>query len=178
MCRAFTGDAHIDWLLPEGVGRDAARARLFEHLLARMDGEVHASRDGKAAALWFTPLRGPGWSRQAAFFLRLLADLGPAGAISRGLELKRMERRHPERPHYYLQLIAVDPDFTRQGRATALLGALQARADASGHPVYLETSSQDNLDFYVRRAYSVRAETMLAGNLRLWSLVREPSPLA
>jgi GNAT superfamily N-acetyltransferase len=173
--RAFEHDPHINWLIPQDAGRAAAMSALFRLLVCEMGGELHASADGKAVALWFPPGETPDWARQARFFLRYLAIAGPVRALKRGFDLKRMDQRHPVQPHFYLQLLGVEPDSRRRGLGGALLTRLLNRAQADGCAVYLETSNPENLAFYSRHGFSGTTETRLSDGLRLWSLLWQPT---
>jgi GNAT superfamily N-acetyltransferase len=176
LCRAFDRDAHINWLVRQDAGRTRAMGELFRLLLSEdMAGELFADADLNSAALWFPPDRWPmGWAREAAFFLSYLKIAGPPASLTRGLGLKRMAARHPARPHYYLQLLGVDPAHQGGGLGGALLGAMLGRCDEARVPAYLETSSGKNVAFYGRHGFNPVAETVLTDGPRLWSLVREP----
>ncbi len=172
---AFEHDPHINWLIRQDAGRSAAMSALFRLLVCEMGGELHASADGKAVALWFPPGESPDFARQARFFLRYLAIAGPVRALRRGIDLKRMDQRHPAQPHYYLQLLGVEPTSRRRGLGSALLARLLNRAQLDGYAVYLETSNPDNLAFYSRHGFSCTSETSLSDGLRLWSLLWQPT---
>lgn len=175
LCRAFDHDAHINWLIRQDDGRESALVELFGVLLSEMGGELHATADHQAAALWFSPGQSAGWRAQALFFRRLLMIAGPLRAVLRGIDLKRMDQRHPAEPHFYLQLIGVAPEARCRGHASALLQRLLSLAGQAKCPIYLETSSQDNVAFYVRRGFNAIAETTLSDDLRLWSLLWHPT---
>jgi len=177
LCRAFDHDAHINWLIRQDDGRELALVELFGVLLSEMGGELHATTDHQAAALWFPPGQSSGWRAQALFFRRLLMIAGPLRAVLRGIDLKRMDQRHPAEPHFYLQLIGVAPEARCRGHASALLRRLLSLAGEAKRPIYLETSSQENVAFYVRRGFNAIAETTLSDNLRLWSLLWHPTDL-
>lgn len=170
LCRAFDRDPHINWLVRQDSRRESALTELFALLVNDMGGELHATADQQAAALWFPPGGGPGWSAQTRFFLRFLNLVGPLRAVSRGIDLKRMDQCHPARPHFHLQLLGVAPDCQSQGHGSALVAHLQALAQASKNEIYLETSRQENVAFYARRGFEVVAESQLSDGLCLWSL--------
>jgi GNAT superfamily N-acetyltransferase len=58
-------------------------------------------------------------------------------------------------PHWYLDVIAVEPARQGAGIGGSLLGAVGARADADGVPVVLLTYRERNLAFYRRHGYAV-----------------------
>jgi GNAT superfamily N-acetyltransferase len=169
--RAFDRDPHINWLIRQDDRRDTALAELFVLLVNDMGGELHATADQQSAALWFPPGGGPDWSAQTRFFLRLLNLAGPLRAVARGMDLKRMDRCHPARPHFHLQLLGVAPECRGQGHGSALVGHLRGLARAANCPVYLETSRRENVAFYSNRGFEVAAESRLSDGLCLWSCV-------
>ncbi len=170
LCRAFDRDPHINWLIRQDTGRAEAMAALFQLLLTEMGGELHATADRQSAALWYPPGNSPNLGAQTRFFLRFLAIAGPLRALKRGVDLKRMDRQHPQQPHFHLQLLGVAPEYQGSGHGRALLEHLQALAQASGSPIYLETSSPQNVAFYARHGFATTAECTLSDHLRLWSL--------
>ncbi len=78
-------------------------------------------------------------------------------------------------PHWYLDVIAVEPAAQGRGIGGALLRAVHARADADGVPIALLTYQPTNLPFYRRHGYTVVCEGTAPGNgLRWWGLRRDP----
>jgi ribosomal protein S18 acetylase RimI-like enzyme len=85
-----------------------------------------------------------------------------------------LHRAVPE-PHWYLDVIAVDPPTQGRGIGGALLRAVHARADADELPVVLLTYQPTNLPFYRRYGYAVVcAETAPEDGLHWWGLRRDP----
>ena len=78
-------------------------------------------------------------------------------------------------PHWYLDVIAVDPVVQGRGIGGALLRAVHAQADTDRTPVVLLTYQPTNLPFYARHGYTVVCEgTSATGQLRWWGLRRDP----
>lgn len=71
----------------------------------------------------------------------------------------------PDR-HVYLDMLGVLPAHRRRGIATALLEAGHAWADGLGLPVALDTDTEENVAFYERRGYVVRARERLPDSNR------------
>jgi ribosomal protein S18 acetylase RimI-like enzyme len=85
-----------------------------------------------------------------------------------------LHRAVPE-PHWYLDVIAVDPAAQGRGTGGALLRAVHARADADKAPIVLLTYQPTNLPFYVRHGYAVVCEgTALRSGPQWWGLRRNP----
>ena len=79
-------------------------------------------------------------------------------------------------PHWLLDVIAVEPTRQGQGVGSALLRAVNERADADGVPTALLTYEPANLGFYHRSDYRVVCEGMVLGSERQrWGMRRIPS---
>jgi ribosomal protein S18 acetylase RimI-like enzyme len=85
-----------------------------------------------------------------------------------------LHRAVPE-PHWYLDVIAVDPAQQGRGIGGTLLRAVSARADADGMPVVLLTYQPTNLPLYQRHGYEVVCQGTAPGSgLPWWGMRRDP----
>ena len=179
LARAFAADPFACWLVRGRPLQEPAMARAFALQLKHLalPGElVFCADDLSAAALWSAPgqwdlslwrqLRvGPSFAGVVGW-RRLLPTLGA---------IQQVQRAHPQAPHYYLQVLGVDPCRQGRGQGAALLTPMLERADAEGVPVYLETSRPDNLGYYRRFGFAVHGElTLPAGAPHLWTMLRPP----
>lgn len=183
--RAFGSDPMMRYVLPD----EARRARLLPHLLGGLlrhslaHGRADAAPDLAGVACWLSPGNTAPTVPQ---MLRsgLLAGtlrLGPAGVRRLFRLVGPMEDTHKRLmpgPHWYLQLLAVEPDRAGRGTGGALLVAGLARADADRLPCYLETHNERNLRFYGRHGFEVVDETDVPGAIRYWGMRWEPGGLA
>jgi len=78
--------------------------------------------------------------------------------------------------HVYLDMIGVLPVHRRQGIATALMEAGHAWADDLGLPVALDTDTEENVAFYRRRGYEVKAREQLPESGRELVAMRRRPP--
>ena len=91
--------------------------------------------------------------------------------------LRALDRHHPQRPHWYLDYVAVEP-----GRPGPRRGLGAACADARalrrrGPWRYLNAGSPRSRDLYLRHGFEVAAELRLPfGGPPLWRMWREPRP--
>ena len=109
------------------------------------------------SGLWAAPFRlgiAAYWRRRSLG--PLLAALGP-----------------PE-PHWYLNVIGVDPTQQRTGAGTALLRRMLPRIDGDGLAAFLDTSEPNNLGYYERFGFQVTVELKLPNGIPLWGLTRQP----
>jgi GNAT superfamily N-acetyltransferase len=74
-------------------------------------------------------------------------------------------------PHWYLDVIAVEPTRQSRGIGSRLLQAAAARADADGVPIVLLTYQPKSLPLYQRHGYAVVCEGAVAGSeVRGWCM--------
>jgi ribosomal protein S18 acetylase RimI-like enzyme len=187
LAASFENDPLYRFLLPE-----RSRARWLEVLMAAAladtapEGHVYAHGDGPDAGVMalVPPGRWPTPSRRSLGFavkrwrrpsmplpsMRLLRA-GPA-------VLRAMEDVHLDRPHYYLQVIGVDPTQAGKGIGGALVGFAAHLADRDAVPLYLETSNHTNLSFYRRYGFDVICELETpGGGPPIWTMLRPVRPL-
>lgn len=78
--------------------------------------------------------------------------------------------------HWYLQVIGVEPSLQKSGTGRALLQPILTRADAGGHPCYLETFAQGTIDYYQNLGFeTAAAATDPTSGLSYWAMTRAPA---
>ena len=91
---------------------------------------------------------------------------------------EKMEYHHPREPHYYLQLLALDPDHQGHGGGRALLKSMMDKCDALQTFAYLETANPNNVGYYESfRFQVVHAIHMPDKCPKLWMMKRSPRPV-
>lgn len=187
LARAFADDNMIDWLAgPRGMEPDTRRnarsAVLFEaylRLLALPHGMTHTTHELTGAALWSPPNQWRlGVLAQARMTPAFFAVTGWSRLTTRFIGAQKVLAAHPEEPHYYLQVLGVDPDAQGRGWGSQLLRKGLQTADAAGMPCYLETMNESNLAFYEHHAFRVSGELRLpfTGH-RVWLMWRDAQPI-
>lgn len=78
-------------------------------------------------------------------------------------------------PHWYLDIIAVEPAAQGRGIGSALLHAVAALADADAVPIALLIDNPTPLKFYQRLGYEVVFEAPGPGEVRWQGMRRDPS---
>jgi GNAT superfamily N-acetyltransferase len=61
----------------------------------------------------------------------------------------------PTQPHWYLSMLATDPDRRGRGIGMALVAQVLARVDAERLPAYLESTNPGNLARYQRAGFEL-----------------------
>jgi ribosomal protein S18 acetylase RimI-like enzyme len=186
--RAFIKDPAMLAVLPEPtepVERARRLAQLFEAVIRinQRQGQpvLGVVKDSKVAAVAViegahTPSLGQTMVSGVRELPQLISAIGWGGTI-RALRLgDTLYRNRPEKPHLYLNLLGVDPDYQRQHLGIALLDHLRdlaaARHELAG--VYLETATEANVAYYTRAGYQILGEMYPLG-VRMWRMM-QPRP--
>jgi GNAT superfamily N-acetyltransferase len=181
--RAFSDDPFFGFLFPEEAHRERAIARLHRGVLtdvAALGTTRTAILDGHVVgvALWVPPGSWPYPPlHQVRQLLRALRAFYPSFATlpKAGRTFRSAEMEHPKAPHWYLQLLMVDPAVQRQGIGGTLQAPTLEQCDAEAVPSWLETQKEENLAYYRRFGFEVVKEhNPTPGVPSLWSMRREP----
>ncbi|MEO1250948.1 MAG: N-acetyltransferase [Pseudomonadota bacterium] len=169
----FVADPIARWVWPDpdtyltAMPKFAAAfgGRSFDHQTA------YLADDGKAAAMWLPPEIEPDSDAIEA----VMAETIP---LERGEEIEdffgQMDEHHPDRPCWYLPLIAADPAFTGRGLGAALMKHALGRCDEDGLMAYLESSNPRNITLYERHGFEVVGEIQAGASPVMTPMVRMP----
>ena len=132
-------------------------------------GEVYMSSEKlEGVAAWLPPGKAPfgGWQIVRSVPLRILARFGRQGAgrmWSYGRFADSLHRRLVPYPHWYLQIIGVDPAHQGEGFSSRLLRPVLERIDRERMPCFLETNNEKNAAIYRRFGFEVVSENRMPG---------------
>ena len=91
------------------------------------------------------------------------------------------DRRHKvlmQRPHWYLEILGVDPKYQGKGYSSRLVRAMYPRADTQSVPIYIETIGSENAAIYNHLGFSTVEESLVPSTpLTYFCLVREPESI-
>jgi len=180
--RAFHDDPLFNWFEPDLVRQMRELPALMnatlldtlphaETLVATIDGRV------KGVAGWVPPGKYPRTTRAEVLFnLRAAPALVRIGRrLPAAVRLlTEIDRHHVKVEHWYLALLAVDPEFQGRGLGRLLTEAVLARADAEGLPAYLETQKESNVAWYAKAGFEVHDTIHLRdpGSPMMWTMLR------
>ncbi len=104
---------------------------------------------------------------------RLRCLLGQGWRVSArwGEAFAALDGAHPVEPHWYLSTLGVDPIRQRQGFGSKLLRSWLENADRDGESAYLETDTEENVQFYNRVGFELVGELDILG-ARIWRMWR------
>jgi ribosomal protein S18 acetylase RimI-like enzyme len=183
LAKAFENDPVFSYMFPKD---DETRMDKMKQLFlvslrySQPFDSIYTTDTLKGVAIWVPPGKYPMSLWQTVqLALTLPFQLG-WGAMRRGIQLfNKIEECHqkcmPE-PHWYLNVLGVNPVYQNQGVGGKLLEPILKQADAENLPCYLETDGEKNVNFYQKRDFQVvKAFDLSAGNkLRVWAMRREP----
>ena len=115
------------------------------------------------------PLPMPSWGQQ----FRCLMGQGARVASRWGEVHRALEAVHPREPHWYLNVLGVDPPVQGQGIGSGLLSHWLVEVDRATGFAYLETDRPENRPFYERAGFSVVDEITVLG-VTVWCMARVP----
>ncbi len=178
LARAFLEDPVAVW----SCRPDRLRPRVLERVFAMRLRDLHAhgetwtTDDLQSVAVWAPPDRWHTTPRQDLAYASTLLHprlLLRMPMVVRGL--LGIEGLHPaEPPHWYLAILGTDPAAQGRGLGSAMMRPVLEECDRDGVGAYLESSKEQNLDFYARHGFRSRPRDGLPRGPRLWPMWRRP----
>ena len=165
LARAFYADPVWSWAFPDSRGR-LEQIRSIWRLVAEAAVAYRSAwrvEECAAVALWIPPGRPELRPEDEERLEPLLREMLGEGATRVLDTFERFEAAHPQdQPHYYLSLLATNPDCSGRGLGMGLLADTLARIDAEGAPAFLESSNPANTPRYERLGFAVCGEFELS----------------
>ena len=145
---------------------DAFGGRAFEH------GTADIAEGVRAAALWLPPGVEPDEAKMDAI---MEETLRPEISEDIAAVMKGMAEHHPREPHWYLPLVAADPNWIGQGLGSLLMKHALRRCDEEGVAAYLESSNPRNISFYERHGFKIVGKIQSGSSPVLTPMLRPAS---
>lgn len=168
LCTSFYNNRSVNYVIPQDHRKKLRLEKLmaysFDVCLAF--GDVYLSDCGHACALVLHPDRKRTTLQSIWWDLKLAATVfgfsGTARALSRE---KLVKKHHPASAMYYLWFIGVQQEFQHAGIGKQLMQELLLQSTAMQRPVYLETSTPENVPWYQKFGFEIYAEETLSYQL-------------
>lgn len=175
VARGFHDNEVWAWVQPDERWRLRLMARNYRTLIRRVfmrRGAAWTTDDFGGAALWIAPGEPKRLHRdEAAELISLLPWVG--SGLGRAIRSDTTMKEHkPREPHWYLEVLSVEPARQRRGYGSALLAPGLERCDAEGTPAYLETQREANVPYYRRFGFELLEEVTIPGGPPLWTMWR------
>lgn len=169
---AFEDNRSVHYIIPQDQFRKkrirALMAYSFE--VCFLSGVVYLSDDEKACACISFPDRRKTRFKSVLADIKLVLSGTGFGNIFRALQREKgISGHYPDTPIYYLWFIGVSPENQNQGIGGKLLSEIVEDADKMGRPVYLETSTPENLPFYQKAGFTIYHQMDFGYTLHLLS---------
>lgn len=132
-------------------------------------GEAYSSSANmEGVSAWLPPGKAPfgGWQIIRSVPLSALFRFGRQGASrmqAYGRYVDNLHRKLVPYPHWYLQIIGVDPIYQGQGFSSRLVRPMLERIDREHLPCFLETNIEKNVAIYQRFGFGVVSEDEIPG---------------
>jgi ribosomal protein S18 acetylase RimI-like enzyme len=180
LVKAFHDDPVMAHIFPKDNGRGKKLRALFvnESKRALSRGALHTTASGPAqgGAIWMAPNKWKTGGLELLGQIPLMFAMGLSGT-PRALDvLGKMEKVHPEEPHWYLAVLGTATEHQGKGVGSALMAPVLTKCDADGIPAYLESSKESNIPFYRRYGFEVKGEVNVKNGPTLWPMWRDPQP--
>lgn len=181
--RSFSQDPFWCWMVGEHGDQQQRLALGFAAQLRHLalpGGLVWCAEHYQGAALWSAPGQWHlGFFQQLRFVPDFIRVTGWRRLWTVSRAVQAVQDAHPTEPHYYLQVLGVDPAHQGQGWSTVFLQEVLQRCDQEQIPAYLETAGKDTVSLYLRHGFVVTNTLKgLPGNPPpLWCMWREPQSL-
>jgi ribosomal protein S18 acetylase RimI-like enzyme len=185
LAKAFSNDPAMAYAVPDEASRVSRLIPFFKVslLYGMVCGTVQATPDVQGVAIWFSP-----HPKKLA-----LADSLKSGLLAQGIksvfrlklrEIQRfvtmeiytqeMRRRFAPEPHWYLQILGIDPALQGRGYARALLQPMLDKARSEGYACYLETMKETNVAIYQKLGFRLAGKGIVPkGGPDVWFMVAD-----
>jgi hypothetical protein len=174
LARAFADDPMMCHLLPPAARHKMPRLFKILFKLGLPHGACYVTDGFEAATLWRPP---GGWHMHMMDYIRNAPELlGVFGTnvLKVMSTMDRVEKVHPDKSHWYLQVIGTDPAKQGKGFGGVIMRDQLARADAARKPCYLESSKDTNIPIYQSFGFVITGEIKIPNGPTLWPMWREP----
>ena len=169
--RAFAEYELLRYYFPDKTQRHAV-ADTFGFIALSIGlkyGEVYASSEKlEGVAAWLPPGKAPfsGWQIVRSVPLSILFKFARQGAgrmWAYGRYVDNVHRKLVPYPHWYLQIIGVDPAYHGQGFSSRLVRPVLECFDRQRMSCFLETNTAKNVAIYRRFGFEVVSEDKIPG---------------
>jgi ribosomal protein S18 acetylase RimI-like enzyme len=179
--RAFHGYPLSAYFIPDESERRKKQPAMIRMLMRHglKFGEVYAtSPQMEGVAIWFPPnsKHNNWWSNfiSGRFLVPFVVGMETVRRQKAfGEYAGAVRKRVAPFPHWYLQMLGVDPQYQGQGFSSRLLKPMFTRIDKEGLPCFLETQLEKNVSLYEHLGFKVMEEGIVPGsNVKSWAMLR------
>lgn len=176
LARTFSDDPMISWPF-----HDHDVVERSEPMFAALLGEYAAlgfvieGGDGLGVAAWIPPSADVGLEQADAATRPVIAELTDDAGARYDRFWDWLESSLPTEPHWFLDMVGVEPARQGEGIGAALIGHGIDRARIDGVPAFLETGKPRNVPYYERLGFHVARDLDAPdGGPHIWFMQLDP----
>jgi len=168
LSRSFEENQSVNYIIPQDSKKSERIRALMGYSIdvCTMFGDVWLSNDKKACALILYPHLKRTTFRSISLDIKLIfLAIGVSGIIKALRRENLIKARQPKVDISYLWFIGVNPLYQHSGIGTKLLREVIEDGESKCLPLYLETSTLQNLPWYRRFGFQEYDELILTYTL-------------
>ncbi len=176
---AFHDEPNFLYMLPDERSRRIVSASFFRSAIraGELYGEIHATRNAGAVAIWIRPEHNQPFRRLMQTALMALPFDQGGQFTTRYMNLyasvEDARKRLVPVPHWYLMFLGVEASQRDDVIHEALIEPVLCRANSTGMPCYVETCSENRLAFYKECGFRIGAAGRISeGGPNFWAMTR------
>jgi len=180
--KAFKDYAMLEYFYPDEAKRHAVAETfiLITMAVCLKYGEVYTTTGTMhGIATWLPPGKAPfsGWQTLRSVPLPVILRFGRQGGSQMRAYGEYSDKLHRELvpgPHWFLQLLGVDPAHHGQGVSSQLVKPMLERIDREGLPCFVDTNTEKNVAIYRHFGFEPISESKVPGTeLPHYALLRQ-----
>lgn len=155
---AFLENRSVNYIIKQDDFKQKRIEALMEYSFdfCQSVGKIYLSNDKKACALISFPDRKRTNFKSVFLDLKLIMKSAGISNISKILAREKLiSQNYPAPEIYYLWFIGVAPENQNQGFGQKLLTEIIGDANQMNRPIYLETSTEKNLSWYLKAGFEI-----------------------
>ena len=165
---SFEHNQSVNYIIRQDTKKPERIRALMEYSIeiCSLFGEVWLSDDKEACALILFPHEKKTTFRSIYLDLKLIFRAIGLGGIGKTMKREALiKEKQPKEKMAYLWFIGVNPMYQHTGIGSSLLTEVIADSEVKGLPVFLETSTLQNLPWYKRFGFHIYDELNLTYKL-------------
>jgi ribosomal protein S18 acetylase RimI-like enzyme len=174
LAKSFNDNKSVNYIIQQDKTREQRLIKLMEYSFdyCSLFGEVYLSEDKKACALLVLPDKKQSSLKSILLDAKLALSCIGLFNLKKALDREsKIKHLHPKSLMYYLWFIGVHPGDQHKGLGSSLLHDLIARGEQLKRPIYLETSTLENIPWYKKFGFKIYEELDIG--YKLFFLKRE-----
>jgi ribosomal protein S18 acetylase RimI-like enzyme len=164
LARSFKNNKSVHFITGNGPNQEKRIHALMDYSfeVCNLFGEIWLSDNRQACALILFPQLKRTTIKSIWLDIKLITNAIGLKGITKVLQRESgIKKIQPKISMTYLWFIGVDPAYQHHGTGSELLSAILANASKKDLPVYLETSTIENLPWYQRFGFEIYDQLIL-----------------